>query len=123
MCGYGDSDIEYEYIGKEKSFIANGKEIVADCTLSEWIRNIDTEYIEFEIEVISRNIGFDNAYAIDFLADELLVNMDYMNRIFNSETPIDEIYNLINESAIYMLDLAMCELKNAIHNVKVADWR
>ena len=96
----------YDYIGKEKSFITDDdREIFADYTLSEFItRNFDIMESEIEIPYINK-VSFSDYYAKECLREALQMG-EYTDRIFNSENPYVEIYNIINEEMIDLLKRA-----------------
>ena len=120
---------DWHYLGKEKSFVADETEIIADYTLSEWVEDYFYEE-ESKFEMSSFNgifydIWFSNKSAIEVVVDLLKgfdEDLDYSDRIFNSEDVYAEITDIINETTITLMTMAIDDLRDKIIKMEHIDW-
>ena len=116
-CKYLKEWDESYYIGKTKSFISNGREIIADEMFDEFIKYYWEECVcenvaRFEVPVID-SIELTNELAID----ELIWEFDtwgFEDRIFNSENLFIETQTIIDELTISYLGTIIGELEWAM---------
>lgn len=119
---------ELYYIGKTKSFISNGREIIADETFKEfveyyWEEAIGEEWIDIDLAYPIDNITFTNEYAVRELIETLdyedeYSDIVYSDRIFNSENLYMETATIIDEITLISMEYTIDILKDEVKIMK-----
>ena len=105
------------YIGKEKSIVVNGVEVISDDVFSEFVWNsMEDEMADIPLINV---VSIESGYAIDCLVNGLDDEYcKYSDRIYNANNPYKEAVKIMNESVLGILLNAVDEMQNKINRMK-----
>ena len=124
---FGDGE---HWISKSESVMLNEEEIKAKGKLCDYIDDwFDAdEYMEIFTLLVGK-VEIDKVHAAHLLSDDLRTDIDgankYEERIWNAESPDEEIETIVKELGLVVLDLLIKELQQSYEHIEANgfEWK
>lgn len=118
------------WMSKSESVMLDGEEVRARGKICDYIDDwFDAdEYMEI-FTLLAGKVNIDKVHAAHLLSDDLRTDIDgankYEERIWNAESPDEEIDTIVKELGLVVLDLLIKELQQSYEHIEANgfEWK